>query len=65
MWKDRETKGYRGFVPLPQDILSSLLTMLIADKLRYVVFDAAPLFRGQTGIESYRFDEMVELEEYP
>jgi hypothetical protein len=65
MWSDRETKGYQGFVPLPRDVLSSLLTMLVADKLRYVVFDAAPLFRGQTQIESYRFDDIVDFEEYP
>lgn len=62
--RHRETKGYEAYLFMPQDVLPSLLTMLVGERLRYVVLSGAALFRGGTEIESYRFEHEVDVAEY-
>jgi hypothetical protein len=59
---DRETKGYEVRLFMPRDVLPSLLPLLIAEKLRYVVFHGSPLVRGQCEIEGYQFEAEVDHE---
>jgi hypothetical protein len=59
MWKERETQRFNCNISMPEDILPSLLPMLLAERLRYVVLDGTPLFRGQAEIRHYRFEALV------
>jgi hypothetical protein len=65
MWRDRETQSFRAVISMPEDILPSLLPMLLAERLRYVVFEGTPLFRGQAEICQYRFDALVDFGDFP
>lgn len=65
MWRDRETRAFSSVVSMPEDVLPSLISMLLAERLRYVVFVSAPLFRGQADLRHYRFEETIEPEDMP
>ncbi|TAJ82896.1 hypothetical protein [Reyranella sp.] len=56
MWRVRREQKFEVFVSLPSDVLPSLLSMLIAEKLRFVTLDGMVLFRGRTEIRRFSFD---------
>lgn len=65
IWKDHKEQSFKSVVLMPEDILPSLLPMLLAERLRYVVFTGTPLFRGHAEIRSYRFTLIVDFDDMP
>lgn len=63
MWK-RRGAGIEAYLLMPTDILPTLLPMLVAEKLRYVVLHGAPMFRGGTQIQRFQFAELAP-EDFP
>ncbi len=49
----------QGYLSLPQDVLHTLLSMLVADRLKFVLLNGTRIGRGGARISSYRFCEVL------
>jgi hypothetical protein len=64
LWKNHQERCLESVISMPEDVLPSLLPMLLAERLRYVVLNGTPLFRRQAEIRSYRFEAIVDFDNY-
>lgn len=54
-----------GLFSLPMDVLPSLLTMLAAEKLRFVTISSAKLRYGKAVAQNYSFDMNIDEDDMP
>jgi len=55
----------QGIFPMPADALPMLLTMLTADKLRYVVMSGEQMRYGHARIQSFRMEMSIDEDDLP
>jgi hypothetical protein len=63
--RSRNTKALEGTLAMPAETLPSILSMLIAERLRFVTFASTDLFRGAAQIREYRLHETVADDDLP
>lgn len=57
--RNRGMSGLQGYLSLPRDALSTLLVMLVAERLKFVLLHGARIGRGGARLHSYRLSEAV------
>lgn len=55
----------QGIFPMPSDVMPLLLTMLTAEKLRYVVMNGAKMRYGHARIQSFRMEMSIDEDDFP
>ncbi|MEN5247277.1 hypothetical protein [Brucella pseudintermedia] len=55
----------QGIFPMPSDVLPLLLTMLTADKLRYVVMSGEKMRYGNARIQNFRMEMSIDEDDLP
>jgi hypothetical protein len=64
-WQDEQTQGFQAVLAMPEDVLPSLLPMLLAERLRFLVLNCSAPTQGQADIRSYRFADSVGADDLP
>lgn len=54
-----------GGFSMTADVLGPVMQMLLAGRFRFLVLDGASMCYGKARIRHYRFEEKIELEDYP
>jgi len=62
---EQNTERYWAHLSMPQDILPSLLPMLVAQRIRCVVLSGSALSRGLASIRRFRFEATVDPDKQP
>jgi hypothetical protein len=62
---ERGSTDLNGHLSLPEDVLSSLLPMLIANRYEFLTLESFDLFRGQALIRSYHFPATLDPADFP
>lgn len=57
--RNRGMSGLRGYLSLPEDALSTLLVMLVAERLKFVLLHGTRIGRGGARLHSCRLSEAV------
>lgn len=53
--RNRRTKIIQGHLSIPQDVLGPILSMLAAERLKFIVMNGTKIGRSHAMIRSYRF----------
>lgn len=57
--RNRGMSGLQGYLSLPKDALNTLLVMLVAERLKFVLMHGTRIGRGGARLRSYRLSEAV------